>query len=122
MATHVVMPIYKIEPPDDVSNYRPLALTSVLSKIMEHVIANDVSGYFLQHGLISKQQHGFLTRRSTVTNLVETLNDWTLAVNIRQCVPVAYIDYEKAFDSVCHNKIIHKAKCLWNCRQLVVMD
>jgi len=73
----VVMPIYKSEPPDDVSNYRPIALTSVFSKIMERVIANEVSGYRIQHGLISKQQYGLLTRRSTVTNLVETLNDWT---------------------------------------------
>jgi len=75
---------------------------------MERVIANEVSGYFLQHGLISKQQYGFLTGRSTVTNLVETLNDWTLAVNTTQCVTVAYIDYKKAFDSVCHNKLLIK--------------
>jgi len=104
------MPIYKSGPPetDDVSNYRPIALTSVFSKIMGHVIANEVSGYFLQHGLISKQQHGFLTERSTVTNFVETLNDWTLDVNTRQCVTIAYIDYKKAFDSVCQNKLFIK--------------
>jgi len=96
----------KSGPPDDVSNYRPIALTSVFSKIMERVRANEVSGYFIQHGLISKQQHGFLTRR--FTNLVKTLNDWTLAVNTRKCVNVAYIDYKKAFDSVCHNKLFIK--------------
>jgi hypothetical protein len=104
----VVMPIYKAGPPDDVSNYRPIALTSVFSKIMERVIASEVSGYFLQHGFISKQQHGFLSKRSTVTNLVETLNDWTLAVNTRKSVTVAYIDYKKAFDTVCHNKLFVK--------------
>jgi len=86
----VVIPIYKSGPPDDVSNYRPIALTSISIKIMERVIANEVSGYFLQHGLISKQQRGFLTRRSTVTNLVETLNDWTLDVNTRQCCCCIY--------------------------------
>jgi len=102
------MPIYKSGPPDDVSNYRPIALTSVFSKVMERVLSNEVTGYFLQHGLISKQQHGFLTRRSTVTDLVETLNDWTLDVNTRQCVTVAYIDYKKAFDSVCHNTLFIK--------------
>jgi len=88
--------------------YRPIALNSVFSKIMERVTANEVSGFFLQHGHISKQQHGFLTRRSTLTNFVETLNDWTHAVNTRQCVTVEYIGYKKAFDSICHNKLCIK--------------
>jgi len=81
---------------------------------MKRIIANEVSGYFLQHGLISKQQHGFLTRRSTVTNLVETHNDWILAVNTRQCVTVAYKEYKKAFDSVCHNKLFNRVVNVWN--------
>ena len=62
---------------------------------MEHAIANEVSEYVLQHGLISKQQHGFLAKKTTVTNLVETLNDWTLVINTRQSVTVAYIDLER---------------------------
>ena len=71
-------------------------------------MANEISGYLLQHGLISKQQHGFLAKRSTATNLAETLNDWTIAVNNRQSVTVAYIDCRKAFDSVCHSKLFIK--------------
>jgi len=64
----VVMPIHKGVPSDDVSNYRSiggLALTSVFSKIMERVVASEISSYILQHGLINKQQHGFLTKKST---------------------------------------------------------
>ena len=104
----VVTPIYKSGPAGDVSNYRPIALTCVFSKIMECVVANDISGYLLHKGLISKQQHGFLAKRSTATNLTEALNDWTIALNNRQSVTVAYIDYKKAFDSVCHNKLFTK--------------
>jgi Reverse transcriptase (RNA-dependent DNA polymerase) len=74
---------------------------------MERVKANEVSTYFIQHGLISKQ-HVFLPKRSTVTNLVETLNDWIPAVNNRQSVTVAYTDYKSAFDTVCHNKLLIK--------------
>jgi hypothetical protein len=75
---------------------------------MERVVANEISGYLLQQVLISNHHHGFLAGRSTVTNLTESLNDWTLAVNNRQSVTVAYIDYRKAFDSVCHNKLFIK--------------
>ena len=86
-----MMPIHKSGPADDVSNYRPIALTCVFSKIMERVVASEISGYMLKHGLISKQQHGFLAKRSTSTNLVESLNDWTLAVNNRQsCLSSLY--------------------------------
>jgi len=58
----------------------------------------------LQHRLINKQQHGFLAKKSTSNNLVESLNDWSFAVNNRQGASVACIDYKKAFDSVCHSK------------------
>jgi len=60
-----------------------------------------------QHGLINKQQHEFLTKKSTSTNLVLSLNDWTLAVNN---VSVAFIDYKKAFDAVCHSKLSQAAR------------
>jgi len=66
--------------------------------------------YYLprMHKLISKHQHGFLSRHSTVSNLLEAVSDWTLALNNGQSVMVAYVDYAKAFDVVCHNKLLSK--------------
>ena len=58
-----------------------------------------------KHNVISRQQHGFINRRSTSTNLMETMNDWTLALKNKNGVTVAYIDYSKAFDTVCHSKL-----------------
>jgi len=40
--------------------------------------------------------------------LLETFDDWTLAINNRTSVVTAYIDFSKAFDAVCHNKLLHK--------------
>jgi len=62
----------------------------------------------LQHGLINKQQHGFLIKKPTSTNLVASLNDWTIAVNNGQGISVAYNDYKQAFDSICHSKLFIK--------------
>ena len=104
----VVTPIYKGGIASDVSNYRPISLTCVFCKIMERVIVSVMSDYFQRHGLISKQQHGFLSKRSTTTNLLETLNEWTLALNDKASVVTAYIDYSKAFDVVSHNKLLYK--------------
>ena len=63
-----------------------------------------------RYGLISSQQHGFLRKKSTSTNLLETWNDFTLTLNNKNGITAAYIDYAKAFDSVSHPKLIHKLK------------
>ncbi|MCP4584377.1 reverse transcriptase domain-containing protein, partial [Pseudoalteromonas sp.] len=53
-------------------------------------------------------QHGFLKGRSTVTQLLECLHDWTSAIDSGQFVDVLYVDISKAFDSVSHPKLIAK--------------
>jgi hypothetical protein len=56
--------------------------------------------HLYSHGAITKHQHGFLSKKCTTTNLLESLNDWTLAIDNKHGVNVAYLDYVKAFDSV----------------------
>ena len=67
--------------------------------------------YMLSNGLISRHQHGFLSRRSTGTQLLDCLNDWTINIDHRESLDVIYIDFAKAFDSVVHRKLIYKLSC-----------
>ena len=92
----------------DVGNYRPISLTSLCCKVMESVIKDDIVAYLFSKGLISRHQHGFLARRSTGTQLIDCLNDWTLNIEHKQSLDVIYIDFAKAFDSVVHCKLISK--------------
>ena len=62
----------------------------------------------LVNKLISKQQHGFLAKHSTCSQLLECVNDWSIALNIRNSTDVIYIDFNKAFDSVVHSKLLQK--------------
>jgi len=96
----IVTPVFKTGSPCDPANYRPISLTCVACKLMERVIANQMLSYLRAHNLISKHQHGFLSKHSTVSNLLESVNDWTLALNNSKGVAVAYVDYAKAFDVV----------------------
>jgi len=62
---------------------------------MERIISMHILDYLRVNNLITKHQHGFMSRRSTVTNLLESVNDWTLALNDMHGVVIAYIDYAK---------------------------
>jgi len=104
--THaIVIPVYKGGPSSYPSNYRPISLTCVASKIMERVVVLQMLSHLHSHKLITSQQHGFLSKRSTSTNLLETLQDWTLAIRDKKSVFAVYINFAKAFDTVSHNKL-----------------
>jgi len=73
---------------------------------MERVINRQMIQYLQRHKLLSRQQHGFLARRSTVTNLLDslTLSDWTLTFRQPTFSYCCNIDYSKAFDMVSYSK------------------
>ena len=106
----IITPIYKKGPSSDPANYRPVSLTSVFGKIMERVIAADMIDYLLRNNLLNVSQHGFLSKRSTLTNLLESFDDWTISIENKFPNRVAYIDFSRAFDSVSHPKLLHKLK------------
>ena len=66
---------------------------------------------FLEEGgLLNSNQHGFIKKRSCLTNLLETLEEWTKALDEGYGIDVIYLDYRKAFDSVPHKRLIEKLK------------
>jgi len=104
----IITPKFKKGIPSDVSNYRPIALTCTACKILESLISTTLLDYLDQHNLISKQQHGFLKKHSTTTNILSSLNDWTLSMHNHRSVVIAYIDFQRAFDAISHTKLIFK--------------
>ena len=104
----VITPKLKKGNPSLPSNYRPIALTCNACKILESIISTELNDYLLEHKLITRHQHGFLKRHSTSTNLLESFNDWTLSLSRHNSVIIASIDFQRAFDSLSHAKLIHK--------------
>jgi len=60
--------------------------------------------------VISNYQHGFTDGRSCLTNLLESLESWTQALDEGFGIDVLYLDYRKAFDSVPHKRLLEKLK------------
>lgn len=104
----VVVPIYKGGNRQLPENYRPISLTSTLCKCMEKVIVRELTPFFLDTHVIPPEQHGFLPKRSTVTNLLVKLHSWTQADDSRQPTDVVYLDFERAFDKIPISSLLYK--------------
>ena len=103
-----VCPIYKKGDRADPSNYRPISLTCIFCKIMETIIKNQLMSYLSDNTLISSAQHAFISKHSTASNMIESTREWSVAISNKQTVDVVYIDFQRAFDSVVHSKLLIK--------------
>ena len=74
-AMGIVVPVFKKGSTSDVNNYTPISLTCISCKIMESVIKDAMLCHLLKHKQITKHQHGFLSRHSTTTQLLECVGD-----------------------------------------------
>ena len=92
------------------ANFRPVALTSVVCKVLERMICTAIRAFLGAQQLISKQQHGFVRGRSCQTNILLCMERWTDIVDRGKSVDVAYFDYAKAFDKVSHRLLLIKLR------------
>jgi len=88
-------------------------------KIFERILQQQTLSYLLENNLITRQQFGFLSKCSTCTQLLDSVNDWTLIVRDRRSVDVIYFDFAKAFDSVSHPKLVRKLEAYGICGNLL---
>jgi hypothetical protein len=94
------------------SNYRPISLTAHVCKIAETIIRDSIVEHLDRSNLILKTQHGFVKRRSCLTNLLEFLDYVTNYVDRGCAVDVVYLDFQKAFDKVPHGRLLLKIRQL----------
>ena len=70
-----VVPIFKKGDKCKASNYRPVSLTAICSKVMEHILHSNIMGHFEHHSILTDAQHGFRSKRSCETQLITTIQD-----------------------------------------------
>ena len=105
-----VVPIYKKGDRQSPSNYRPISLTAVPCKILESLIRDQMLSHLTEQRLLSEHQHGFRPKRSCSTQLLEVLDAWTRELECGNPVDVVYLDFQKAFDSVPHLRLLSKLR------------
>ena len=88
------------------SNYRPISLTSICCKVMEHVVLSHMAKHLSKNSILIDEQHGFRQRFSCETQLISTIHDWAKTINIRSQTDAILLDFSKAFDSVPHQCLL----------------
>jgi hypothetical protein len=105
----IVVPIYKRKgKTSDPGNYRPVSLTSACCKVMEHIVTQKILDHLRSQNLLTEKQHGFLSKKSTLTNTMSALKSWHAALDEGKVVHAVFLDFAKAFDTVSHTKLLHK--------------
>jgi hypothetical protein len=94
-----VTPIFKKGIRASVCNYRPVSLTSQVSKIMETLIRDAIVDHLERNNLLRASQHGFRGGRSCLSNLLTFLDKVTQGVENGENIDVIYLDFAKAFDN-----------------------
>lgn len=68
-----VSPIFKKGDKSDPANYRPISLTCILCKLMEHIMSSNLTWDFNKNNILDDLQHGFREKRSSETQLIQLL-------------------------------------------------
>ena len=90
-----VSPIYKEGSPDERSNYRPISVLPVLSRLFEKLVYNQLYKYLDRHKFLYKHQSGFRSIHSVVTCLLSNTNEWYLNLDDKKYTGIVFIDLKK---------------------------
>ena len=103
-----VTPIHKKGPKDEPSNYRPISLTSIPCKMLEHILLHHLNKTL--DSVLHNRQHGFRRGLSCETQLCSTYHDLVRAAEQSHSTHAVVLDFKKAFDKVPHYLLLQKIR------------
>ena len=95
-----ILPLHKKESTLERKNYRPVAILSPLSKILEKIVYEQLYEYFSRNNILHSNLHGFRKNRSTQTALLQMYDRWVGAAARGQVSGAVLLDLSSAFDLV----------------------
>ena len=105
-----VAPAFKKGNTNAAENYRPISLTSVCCKLLEHIICHHIRTHLDNYNILSIFQHGFRSGHSFDSQLLSPVHDFMSIFDRKKQVDVAVLDFSKAFDVVLHHRLLGKLR------------
>jgi len=107
--------------PADVRSYRPISNMSVVSKLLERLVARQLLlDYLNKSGLLSRFQSAYRVGHSTETAVLKVLSDILLAIDSGDLSAEVLLDLSAAFDTVDHNILIRRLKISYGLSAIVL--
>ena len=108
-----VAPVFKKGEKYNAANYRPVSLTCICCKTLEHIIVSNINKHLAFESILADCQHGFRSQRSCETQLVQFYHDMVSNLDGAQDrgqkqTDVIIMDFAKAFDKVPHRWLLYK--------------
>ena len=107
-----VTPIYKSDDKLAVTNYRPISVLPVLSKILEKIMYLRLTEFITANQLLSDKQYGFRENHSTALALLDLTDKISRQIDEKKHSLGIFIDLSKAFDTLDHHILIRKLEYL----------
>ena len=85
-------PIYKKGDRTKPENYRPISVTSVPCKLMKRIIRDQIVEHMSRNDFFSPFQHGFVSGKSCMTQLLEFLDDITESLDQGDDIDIIYLE------------------------------
>ena len=103
-----ITPVFKKGDKSDPANYRPVSLTSVPCKLLEHIISKHIMTHLESNNILTDSQHGFRAKRSCETQLLNFTQELLEGLANGDQYHVNIMDFSKAFDKVPHSRLLKK--------------
>ena len=103
-----ISPIPKIKNPQVPSDYRPISILHILSKVYERLIMFQIMSYLESHKVLSEHQSGFRKGHCTVTACLKIRDDILKSMDRGEVTLSIMADYSKAFDTVDYETLTEK--------------
>ncbi|KAF2349842.1 Reverse transcriptase domain [Trinorchestia longiramus] len=104
----IIKPLHKAGDINTASNYRPISLLPVLSKLLEKVISNQLSTYLDKSNLLHPNQYAYRKHTSTQDALLNITEKIYSDIDTKNITLLLLLDLSKAFDSVEHKRLLQK--------------
>ena len=105
-----IAPVYKKGDVHLPENCRPVSLTCVSCKLLEHILCKHILDHLERNKILTSLNHGFRSGYSCKTQLVTTVHDLLGKFDIRAQIDMVILDFSKAFYTVPHQKLLHKMR------------